>query len=237
MRNNFFEITWSKYIFWHMYLVWPTQDSEEKYLKFSLGFWRFFASVGLWPTKGVGDFSSIMGPKYGFSYSEGTLFIYKGLDKYIAFDMPWKWEIVRHDLLLPNGDVYERNLWDLKGKQIGKHFQWYEILEGWHDENIRKSLLDRCTQSVELDHYTKDGRRQQAKITLMGEEREWRWKWFRWLPIPAKIHRVVSCESNIELGKRAGSWKGGRIGWSFEWDENESMKSAFRRWYDKWDGN
>lgn len=237
MRNNFFEITWSKFSFWHMYVVWPTEGNEDKYVKITLGFWKFFASIGLWPTKGVGDFSSIMGPKYGFSYGDGVFFIYKGLDKYTAIDMPWKWQIVRHDLLLPDGSVYESNRWDYYGKQIGKHYQWYEILEGWHDPNIRKSLLDRCTQTVELDHYTKDGRNQKATIRLTGEEREWRWLWFTWLPFINKVERVVSCDSDIELGKKAGSWKGGMMGWSCEWLLNESMKSAFWRWYEKWDGN
>lgn len=237
MRNNFFEITWSKFSFWHMYVVWPTEGNEDKYVKITLGFWKFFASIGLWPTKGVGDFSSIMGPKYGFSYGDGVFFIYKGLDKYTAIDMPWKWQIVRHDLLLPDGSVYESNRWDYYGKQIGKHYQWYEILEGWHDPNIRKSLLDRCTQTVELDHYTKDGRNQKATIRLTGEEREWRWLWFTWLPFITKVERVVSCDSDIELGKKAGSWKGGMMGWSCEWLLNENMKMAFWRWYEKWDGN
>lgn len=220
-----------------MYVVWPTEGNEDKYVKITFGFWKFFASIGLWPTKGVGDFTSIMGEKYGFSYSDGVLFIYKGLDKYLAIDMPWKWQIVRHDLLLPDGSVYESNRWDYYGKQIGKHYQWYEILEGWHDPNIRKSLLDRCTQTVELDHYTKDGRNQKATIRLTGEEREWRWLWFTWLPFINKVERVVSCDSDIELGKKAGSWKGGMMGWSCEWLLNESMKSAFWRWYEKWDGN
>jgi hypothetical protein len=237
MRNNFFEVTWSKYIFWHMYLVWPTEHSEEKYLKISVGFWKFFASIGLWPTKGVGDFSNFDGPKYGFMYSDGTFFIYRGLDKVLYIDMPWKWQIVRHDLLLPDGSVYESNRWTFDGKSIDKHYHWYEVLNGWHDKKIQKSLLEKYTRTVELDHYTKDGRRQQAVITLTGEEREWRWKWFTWLPLFLKVERVVSCDSNVELGKKAGSWKGGLMGWSCEWDLNESMEMAFRRWYDKWDGN
>jgi hypothetical protein len=51
------------------------------------------------------------------------------------------------------------------------------------------------------------------------------------------VERVVDCDSNAELGKKAGSWKGGLMGWSCEWDPYENMESAFRRWYDKWDGN
>ena len=237
MRNNFFEITWSDYKFWHMYLIWPTEGDENKYLKISFGFWKFFASIGLWPTKGVGDFTSIIGPKYGFSYSEGVLFIYKGLNKYIAINMPWCWQIVRHDLLLPDGSVYQTNLWDYSGEKIGEHYHWHEMLNGWKDENLKRGLLEKCARTVELDHYTKDGRRQQAIITLTGEEREWRWLWFTWLPLFNKVERVVCCESNVELGKKAGSWKGGMLGWGCDWVINESMEMAFRRWYDKWDGN
>lgn len=237
MRNNFFEITWSDYIFWHLYFVWPTESDEDKTLKFSFGFWKLFFNIGLWSTKGIGNYTSIMGPKYGVSYSEGVLFIYRGLDKYAAINMPWRWQIVRHDLLLPDGSVYESNRWNYKGEKVDKHYQWYEILEGWHDEGVQKSLKDYCTKTIELDHYTKDGRHQKATITLTGEEREWRWLWFTWFPIFNKIERVVSCDSDIELGKKAGSWKGGMMGWSCSWDLNESMNEAFRRWYDKWDGN
>jgi hypothetical protein len=90
---------------------------------------------------------------------------------------------------------------------------------------------------MNLVHYTKVGRKQEADITFTGEEREWRWKWFTWLPLFSKVERVIDCDSNVELGKKAGSWKGGMMGWSCEWDLDESMESAFRRWYEKWDGN
>jgi hypothetical protein len=88
-----------------------------------------------------------------------------------------------------------------------------------------------------LDHWTKDGVNQKAKIRLAGEEREWRPKCTRWLPIFRKIQRVVDCDSDTELGPRAGSWKGGMLGWSVDWQKDESMKEAFWRWYRNWDGN
>lgn len=238
MKNNFFEINWSKYIFWHLYLIWPTQNSEESNLRLSFGFWKFFISVGLWKTKNI-DSGLNMGDetRYGFMYNEGVFFLFYGKGKIKYFDMPWKWQIIRHDLLLPNGEVYESNRWDNKGKPTDRHYNWYEILTGWDDEQVKKSILDKCTRQIELDHYTKDGRRQQAIITLKGEEREWRWLWFTWIPLFNKVQRTVDCDSNVEIGKKAGSWKGGLMGWSCEWDINESMESAFRRWYDKWDGN
>jgi hypothetical protein len=35
----------------------------------------------------------------------------------------------------------------------------------------------------------------------------------------------------------SGSCKGGMMGWSVPWNKNESMETAFWRWYKKWDGN
>lgn len=228
--------TWSEYTHWNVKLQWPSDGAETYRVALVIGIWHAFIWIPLWKTAPWTQWDK-QPPEYGLAYHNDIFWVYLGADKWWTLDMPWQWEIVRHDLLLPDGTVYESNRWNWLGKRIGNHYQWYEILTGWSDENVEKDLLDLCTRVVELDHYTKDGRRQQAKITLKGEEREWRLKWFKWLPYPNKTLRVVDCSSDIELGERAGSWKGGMMGWSIPWEKNESMKSTFYRWYKKWDGN
>ena len=139
---------------------------------------------------------------------------------------PWHQTIVRHDLLFPDGSLYWRNKYPSKYRVVG----WYEV------KQFGGSIQDRVADRIEIEHVTRDGRRQVARIALYGEEREWRPRWTRWLPIFKKISRVVYCDSNVELGERAGSWKGGLMGWSCEWHKDETMEDAFRRWYKEWNG-
>ncbi len=186
--------------------------------------------------------------EYGFTFTPDGLHIYYGIqpgnwsrndpensDHSKLFWYPWRLEIVRHDLLYPNGDVYHRNTYPKK--KGDKHIHWWEVLDGWPTKEDKDQVESQVAEFVELDHWTKDGKNQKAIIRLTGEEREWRPKWTRWLPIFKKISRVVDCNSDTELGPRAGSWKGGMMGWSCEWKEDEDMRDAFWRWYKKWDGN
>ncbi len=181
---------------------------------------------------------------YGISFNKESIHIDYGIqpgswssrdpknsDHTKVFWWPWRLDIVRHDLLYPNGDVYHRNSYPMKKGQ--KSLYWYEVLDSKQgDAQVEVAKF------VELEHYNKtNGALQKARIRLTGEEREWRPKWTRWLPIFKKIRRVVDCNSDIELGTKAGSWKGGLMGWSCEWHDDESMEDAFRRWYKNWDGN
>ena len=185
--------------------------------------------------------------EYGFTFTPDGLHTYYGIqpgnwsrddpensDHSKLFSYPWRLEIVRHDLLYPDGDLLWRNSYPKK--KDDKHLLWYEIFE-WPSVKNKQAAEDLFAEFVEIDHWTKDGVNQKARIRLTGEEREWRPKWTRWLPIFKHVRRVVDCDSDTELGPRAGSWKGGMMGWSCEWKEDESMKDAFRRWYKNWDGN
>ncbi len=220
-------------------LQWPSDGWDQTQVRFILGIWRFFLLINLWKAKPHTDIFTEP-PEYGISFHDDVLWIPYGKRSF-TINMPWQWEIVRHDLLLPDGSVYWRNVYRDGPRQRQNHYSWYEILDG--DRSPYKSEQDsclnqvRCADYIDLNHHTKSGMFQPARIRLCGEEREWRWRWFKWLPFPRKIQRTVDCWSDAELGDRAGSWKGGMLGWSVEWEKDESMKSAFYRWYKKWDGN
>lgn len=180
---------------------------------------------------------------YGFSLDREAIHIHYGIqpgswsskdpknsDHTKVFWWPWRLEIVRHDLLYPNGDVYYRNIYP-RGNQ--KHLHWYDVFEG----NFKQGDVSvEVAHFIDLEHHTKDGSKQVARIRLTGEEREWRPKCTRWLPIFKYTRRVVDCTSDVELGSKAGSWKGGLMGWSCDWEEDETMKRAFWRWYKEWNG-
>lgn len=56
-----------------------------------------------------------------------------------------------------------------------------------------------------------------------------RWRWFQWLPWPRMVKRSIDIRFDDEVGERTGSWKGGCIGWGFDWRHGETMLDALRR--------
>lgn len=196
--------------------------------------------------EGPHGFTDYIRKEYGVTFSNEAVHIHYGIqpggwsrddpensDHTKLFWYPWNLEIVRHDLLFPDGRLYWRNKYP-KSKGGRKHLHWYEVF----DMDPAPEQTSQIAEFVELEHYNKtNGKLQKARIRLTGEEREWRPKWTRWLPIFKYVRRVVDCNSDTELGTRAGSWKGGMMGWSCEWRKDESMQDAFRRWYKNWDGN
>jgi hypothetical protein len=195
--------------------------------------------------EGPHGFTEEIRKEYGFTFTPDAIHIYHGIqpgnwssgdpensDHTKVYWYPWRLEIVRHDLLFPDGNVYYRNVYPKKNQ---KHLHWWEVFDYSNKRN--EDTEAEFTKFVDLNHWTKDGVNQKARIRLTGEEREWRPKCTRWLPIFRKIQRVVDCDSDTELGPRAGSWKGGMLGWSVDWKEDESMEKAFWRWYRNWDGN
>lgn len=199
--------------------------------------------------EGPCGYTEVIRKEYGITFGNEAIHLHYGIqpgswtrddpensDHTKVFWYPWQMEIVRHDLLYPDGSVYYRNKFK-SGKRI-KTYSWYEILHELDCPYPSYPNKDMVTQVAHLKHYNKkDGKLQEADIVLCGEEREWRPKCTKWLPIFRKINRVVDCNSNVELGTRAGSWKGGMMGWSCQWYEDETMHAAFWRWYGRWDGN
>lgn len=174
--------------------------------------------------------------RYGVTYFERSMHVHWGETK--VYWMPWDWDIVRWDLLYPDGEVYYHNKYPSATLADRRRtFSWYNILDMKESPYPKSDVQTQVAEYVKLEHFTKDGRKQVANIRLAGEVREWRWRWFKWLPWPRRVRRTVDCLSDVELGSRSGSWKGGMIGWSVPWPEDESIEQAFWNWYKKWDGN
>jgi hypothetical protein len=233
-------LTISEFKFLKFTLEWPSDRNEDEFLKLVIAFHRIYIQIPIKFIKvKIHESWDSSGPRYGFAYHGQVFWIYTGAgDKWITFDMPWMYTIVRHDLLLPNGELYHRN--HFPKYKLGKRkrsLYWHDVVEQ-NDKNKPVSGEQvEYAKFVEIEHYTKRGKYQKARIRLLGEEREWRMRWFTWLPLFRMIQRTVDCESDVELGERAGSWKGGRMGWSCEWRKDETMIHAFHRWYKNWNGD
>lgn len=200
-----------------------------------IGIHRMFLKLYLWKVKPFKhEFGQDSYKRYGITFFERGVHLH--WDDTWVHSLPWDWECVRHDLLYPNGDVYWHNKFPrYRLGEKSKSYTWHDIFDG--RTPYKKTDVDvEVARFIDLVHYTKDGRKQTARIRLAGEEREWRYRWFKWLPWPNIKRRVVDCWSDTELGEKAGSWKGGMMGWSVEWRKGESMEGAFWRWYKEWDG-
>jgi len=145
-------------------------------------------------------------PRYGVQYHNKTLWWHWGL-KYWSYYMPWDWDMVRHDLLNKDGS----------------------ICCSFDDLEDRYNIDDEFKETYSYHYCLKSGETQTRTATIHGEEREWRCRWFKWLPYPRMIKRVIHIDFDDEVGERSGSWKGGVVGMSAEYRKGESMVAALRR--------
>lgn len=123
--------------------------------------------------------------------------------------MPWDWDHVSHMVWLSD----PISPW----VSPAKHEYTPPFTDGRHVETHRYTYTLR------------NGAIQQRTATIYGERREWRWRWFKFLPWPRLVKRSISVQFDDEVGERSGSWKGGTIGCGYEWREGETMLAALRR--------
>jgi hypothetical protein len=220
-----------------LFLKYPDQwdDNHVKRVAIVAGFWRLFFGIRLWKTTKSSDNSISDRMQYGFTFFDRGIHLHWGKTR--VYDLPWAWSYVRGDLLMPDGSLFYRNYNLPKlGDRRTKSYWWGDILEGGESPHAGEIDRSSLVKYIDLRHVTKSGEVQEARIRLAGEEREWRWHWLKWLPFPRKISRTIDCSSDVELGERAGSWKGGMTGWGIDWKVGETMEQAFFRWYSNWDG-
>jgi hypothetical protein len=143
---------------------------------------------------------------YGLSYhSKGIWWAWR--TKNWCFRMPWDWQHVRHTLLNPDGSVC------CEAKELEHSWEPPEEIKETHA----------------YTYHLRSGEIQHRKATIYGEEREWRWKWFKFLPYPRKVGRSISIDFDGEVGERSGSWKGGTVGCGYGWKHEETMLESLRR--------
>ncbi len=159
-------------------------------------------------------------PSYGFYfYSTGSwfpdsLWFCWGM-KIKSIRMPWTWDWVRTSYLKKDGS------WAHRTNENRKEFDLYEA-----ESKLRDELF---TESYSYTYVLKDGTVQNRTATVKVEEREWRWKWFKWLGFPKKVHRDIDVRFDAEVGEKTGSWKGGCMGWNWRIKNNETPLECLRR--------
>lgn len=141
---------------------------------------------------------------WGFTWHERSIHLNWGHRTKVV-RMPWDWEHIKCEVLRQDGSwVPMQPSWE--GKDDGRHLETFPY---------RYKL--------------RSGELQLRLATIYVERREWRWRWFTWLPWPARKQTCIDVEFNDEVGERTGSWKGGTIGCGYEMRPGESPCDTLRR--------
>lgn len=181
-------------------------------------------------------------PEYGFYFygEQGLIFTsfwWCWGRKNYCFNMPWQWTWVRTSIFKKDGS------WEHETTKNKKDFykdEWKNVV--WKEEYSYVYKL-------------KNGKIQERIATVKVEEREWRWKAFKWLPYPKMIHKDISVDFSYggpiereviiekenkplklqkqytgEVGEKAGNdWKGGTLGCGYRMSQNETPLQTLRR--------
>lgn len=172
-------------------------------------------------------------PSYSFSFTDGgrgpSLFLRWGKRTKII-EAPTAPTHVRREWLHADGhwvaetrtrfwkgmtDAQRTAAWDAQTAQrkVEEEQQWQTVCEWFYR-----------TRQCELQEGT-------ALITV--ERRTWRQWWLQWTPLFQRQSTSIDVAFSREVGSRAGSWKGGTIGCSYEIRKDETPVDCFRRMMDE----
>lgn len=171
-------------------------------------------------------------PKWGVSYHNETFWIYrggkgnmKGGNKWWTFYAPWSLQWIRTSMLRIDGT------WEDETKNNRKNFyedKWKKIL--WTETHPYVYILNRYYSYDDiLQKSFNTSNIQQINATIKLVEREYRPHWFKKIPIFRKITKSIDIEFDKEVGERAGNYKGGTVGCSYELLPKETPLECLRR--------
>lgn len=149
-------------------------------------------------------------PKYGIYFYMNQFGINCGT-KTKLYDLPWALTWIRTSALRKDGN------WEHETKGDKKEF-WNDK---WEDIIFK--------ESYPYKYIKNDGTEQNTIATIKVEEREWRWKWFKWLKITRKISRDIEVNFSCEIGEKVGSWKGGVLGTGYKMKKGETPYQTLKR--------
>lgn len=188
-------------------------------LKYSLGgyfsrrhelvvcLWLFKAFIKLPWGNGIEDCET---PTYGMYYHANSLVLCYGM-KQKHIPMPWQMQWVRTSLLLKD------QTWAHDTPKNKKSF--------WKDEWKEKAY----SFTEPYTYVLKSGALQHMNAMCFVKEWEWRPLWFKWTSLFKNVRKAIDINFDGEVGERAGSWKGGCTGCSYDINPGETPLQTLRR--------
>jgi hypothetical protein len=136
-----------------------------------------------------------------------------------VFHLPWDYEWVRTSTLKKDGTWFH----ELRGdkKKLGDWKAWKKL-----EDEIEPQLWK---EVYPYTYVLRSGDIQNVQATVKVEEREWRWRWFKWLPFPRIVSKTIDVNFSEEVGEGRGSWKGGTLGCGYAMLPRETPLDTLRR--------
>lgn len=138
----------------------------------------------------------------------------KWINQMHVFHLPWAYVWVRTSKLLANGEWFTET---------------YKNRMSWKEKDALEKQQNLFKESHPYQYKLRSGEIQNVTATIGVSEREWRWRWFKWLGFPKQISRTLDIDFSEEVGEERGSWKGGTLGCSYKMLKNESPLDCLRR--------
>jgi hypothetical protein len=158
------------------------------------------------------EYDECESPRYGVYFHENKFCICHGTKiKFIS--MPWNLEWIRTSYLNHNNGEW---IHETKG-----HYK------DFYDDSKWKGIL--YTESYPYEYTTKYEEVQNCLASINVVEREWRWKWFKWLSWTKFTRKVIDIQFSTDIGDKKGSWKGGTTGCSYDIKPNETPYDCLKR--------
>lgn len=136
------------------------------------------------------------------------------INKMHVFHFPWDRSWVRTSRLLKNGEWFHET---------------YKKRLPWKEAQQIKEKLGIWEETYPYKYVLKSGEVQERTATVTVDEMEWRFRWFKWLPLFRKIRKSISIRFSGEVGEETGSWKGGTTGCGYDLLPNETPEQCLRR--------
>jgi len=151
-------------------------------------------------------------PEYGcYFYMRQFGVCYGGKTK--LYDLPWYLDWVRTSALGIDGTWFHET-------PKNRDLEFY-------DSNKWSGIL--YSESFPYKYVSKYGEEQKCTATIRVVEREWRWKWFKWLKLIRKVDKDIDITFSDDIGDRKGSYKGGTIGCGYGMLKGETPYETLRR--------
>lgn len=155
---------------------------------------------------------------WSFSLFEDAIHLHWGHRTKIIH-LPWSLDWHRTSVLLPDGRGWRHELARRPKPPLGTDTDGYFL-----DRD-----LPRWSEEYPFRYVLRSGEVQERTATVSIEEREWRRRGWRWLPLFRRVRRSIDVQFSDEVGERTGSWKGGTVGCGYELRPHETPRECLLR--------
>lgn len=162
--------------------------------------------------------------KYGFTlYQKESIILYwKSKAVFLNFPLV-NYNFQKHEILdLQRNPVWVQDVSTKKKRKAVRDSPWQER----HAEEDRVKGRPDVTMEIPYVYVLDSGTRQTGTAKVNIERRTWGRKWAPWWKL---VRTCIDVKFSDEVGKRAGSWKGGTIGCGYELKPWETAEECFNR--------